>query len=594
MPFRKRLEAAVLGSLLLALSAIPLSAHAPLILLRPGQYFNFVAKPGENPPSQVLTLANGTHGRMPWIASGGADWLTIFPKSGTLPGIVERETVDLTISADSSRLAAGAYYTTITIAAPGDTPPCNPCSPPASNTPQIVEVVLTVTTSGQAAPGIGISPPSLEFNGTTGTDRSFSQTIGIRNLGGGTLNWTAKAETSSGGNWLSVTPVLSTTANVTVRSGDLKSGTYRGQIRIDARDAANSPKFISVFFTLSEAPPVIRLTTTLLTFSTQTDLGNPPSQTLNISNDGGGALNWQATVTAFNGGPWLSVSPSSGSGAATLTVAAEVGALPAGTYTGQITITAENAVPVRVGVAFTVQPPHPIFDSSGVVNAASFLPGRLAPGQLASIFGSRLGPADPVVFTLDPATQKVPTTLAGTTVTFDGVAAPLFFVSNNQVNLQVPFEIAGQTSARMAVKIDGLGAAEIDVLVREAAPGIFTTGTRAAALNQDSTLNTPENPAATGSVIQLFLTGQGLLDTKVETGALTPSSPPFPKPVLPVTVNVGGFDANVLFAGLAPGFVGLTQINVEIPRGAGPASRARVVVGFGSNYTGTTPTIAVR
>src|SRR5262249_47545770 len=159
--------------------------------------------------------------------------------------------------------------------------------------------------------------------------------------------------------------------------------------------------------------------------------------------------------------------------------------------------------------------------------------------------------------------------------------------------LQVPFEVAGKASARMAVKVEGLDVVEINVLLGETAPGIFTTdGTRAAALNQDFTLNTPENPAAVGSVIQLFLTGQGLLDTTVETGALAPSSPPFPRPLLPVSVNIGGFDAKVLFAGLAPGFVGLTQINVEIPRGAGAASR--VVVSFGPNQSGNSVLIAVR
>src|SRR5262249_30216743 len=268
--------------------------------------------------------------------------------------------------------------------------------------------------------------------------------------------------------------------------GDLKSGAYQGQIVVTAPDAVNSPKPVPVSFTVSDAPPVIQLSATLLRFFTQTDLGDPASQSLNISNGGGGALDGQAVATSFSGGPWLSVSPPSGSGAATLTVAAQLGTLPAGTYTGQVTISAEKASPVRIGVTLTVRTPQPIFDSGGVVNAASFLPQRLAPGQLASIFGSRLGPADPALFTLDPAAQEVPTTLAGTTVTFDGVAAPLFYVSNNQVNLQVPFEVAGKASARMAVKVEGLDVVEINVLLGETAPGIFTTdGTRAAALNQD-------------------------------------------------------------------------------------------------------------
>src|SRR5262249_27551977 len=145
----------------------------------PSQYFNFIAAPGgPNPPSQTLVLRNGTHGLMPWKAdvTKGAEWLRVDPSSDTIncsSDCTDRDLVSLTISANSTPLKAGLYYGTITISAPGSTAPF---SPPADNTPQIVEVALTVTPTGQPAPGIG-APARVDFNGTTGTDRRFNQPI---------------------------------------------------------------------------------------------------------------------------------------------------------------------------------------------------------------------------------------------------------------------------------------------------------------------------------------------------------------------------------------------------------------------------------
>jgi len=97
-----------------------------------------------------------------------------------------------------------------------------------------------------------------------------------------------------------------------------------------------------------------------------------------------------------------------------------------------------------------------------------------------------------------------------------------------------------------------------------------------------------------GTVLQLFLTGQGLLETRVRTGELAPLTPPFPRPYLPAAVRIGDLEARVLFVGLAPGFVGLTQVNVEVPRGVFPSDAARVAVGFGEYQSVKLATVAVR
>jgi uncharacterized protein (TIGR03437 family) len=179
---------------------------------------------------------------------------------------------------------------------------------------------------------------------------------------------------------------------------------------------------------------------------------------------------------------------------------------------------------------------------------------------------------------------------------FNGVAAPLFYVSGGQVNLQVPFEVVNQNSAVLTVTSAGLSPASVTVPVADTALGIFTVdNTRAAALNEDYSLNTPSNPATIGSVIQLYVTGQGAVNPKLATGLAAPSSPPFPAPTLqPVGVTMNGIQAKVDFAGLAPNFIGLLQINAVIPKALIPSNDISVSVGIGLNQAPASVLIAVR
>ncbi|HYM09960.1 MAG TPA: hypothetical protein VEU62_04475, partial [Bryobacterales bacterium] len=489
MAFRIPLKRLVCIGIAAAFAAANLSAHAPQLAFS-SQYLNFIATPGSNPAPQTLVMVNATHGYMPWSAAvnvitpSGGNWLSITPSNGALPGLVEEESVKLTVSVTSSPLAAGVYYGTITVTAPGSSLP-RP-SPPADNSPQVIEVALTITTTGQPAPGIGLTSQSLVFAGPAGLGKSYTTPVQITNLGGGTLTWTVATSTTDGANWLSATATGNSSLNVTATVGNLAKGSYTGQVVISALGAANSPKAIPVSFTVRDPlPSLIGVSSAGLTFSAMSDRGNPPPQTLNIANLGDLDMNWRVDVTTSSGGPWLTVAPTTGLNSAPVTVTAAVASLAPGTYTGRITISADGAsnTPVLVAVNFLVKPPQAVFDTSGIVNAASYQQGALVAGEIISIFGSRLGPSDPVVFTLDPVTQKVPTTLGGTTVTFDGIAAPLFFVSDKQVNLQVPYELTGRDSARMVVSVAGLTSASLNIPLTDSAPGLFTLdGVHAAAV----------------------------------------------------------------------------------------------------------------
>ncbi|HZT28326.1 MAG TPA: hypothetical protein VFA33_00475 [Bryobacteraceae bacterium] len=201
-----------------------------------------------------------------------------------------------------------------------------------------------------------------------------------------------------------------------------------------------------------------------------------------------------------------------------------------------------------------------------VVNGASFVEGPVAPGEIVSIFGAQMGPAQGVSGKLN-AGGRVDTSLAGVTVQFDGVPAPLFYVRSDQINAQIPYAVAGKSSTHLQVLYQG-AASEASVPVAPAAPAIFASSTetsRAVVLNQSGAVNSAASPAAPGEVITLFATGEGQTDPPGLDGK--PADAPYPVPVAPVTLQIDGQNADIQYAGAAPGFAGLMQVNARVPAG---------------------------
>ncbi|MCW5977191.1 MAG: choice-of-anchor D domain-containing protein [Bryobacteraceae bacterium] len=205
----------------------------------------------------------------------------------------------------------------------------------------------------------------------------------------------------------------------------------------------------------------------------------------------------------------------------------------------------------------------PQIQAGGIANAASFQT-PLAPGSLATIFGSNLAGG-----TASADRLPLPTSLAGTGVTVGGIAAPLIYVSPSQINLQVPFEAPAAGSAPFIVTRDGTPGAAQAAPMAEYAPGIFTYARDATTLDPivvhaDNRLVTPDNPAVANEALIVYATGVALLSNRPASGHPSPASPPAEAKITP-TVTVGGAPAEVLFAGLTPGLVGLVQINIKLP-----------------------------
>ncbi|MFN7998739.1 MAG: hypothetical protein U0Q18_34265 [Bryobacteraceae bacterium] len=227
-----------------------------------------------------------------------------------------------------------------------------------------------------------------------------------------------------------------------------------------------------------------------------------------------------------------------------------------------------------------------------ITSAASFLPGAIAPGEIISIFGDAIGPATPVSSQFDGA-GRLPTILGDTQVFFDTTPAPLFYAGSNQINAQVPYEVAGKISVQVQILYQGNPLAVLPVSIVESSPAFFTIpgGHSVVAVNEDWTLNSSSNPAVRGSIVVLYATGEGQTNPVGATGQAIAAS--LPRPLLPVVVTIGGLPAPVLYAGGAPGFVGLLQVNVRVPSGFVPAGNLPVTLAVGPYQAAATSFLAV-
>ncbi|HVP49524.1 MAG TPA: IPT/TIG domain-containing protein [Bryobacteraceae bacterium] len=274
-----------------------------------------------------------------------------------------------------------------------------------------------------------------------------------------------------------------------------------------------------------------------------------------VKNQGGGLMNWTATVSYQTGSGWLTVDPATGFNNTTLNVNVNPSALAAGVYQATITVDAgplvgSKTLPVTLTISTTDK--TPVIGS--VENAATFQAGPLVAGSLGTITGSNLSGTN-------------------VAVSFDAIPAKLLYTSSTQINLQVPSELAFMQAAQMIVTVDGLVAAQT-VPLAIVAPGIFSGGV----LNQDGTPNSTSNPAALGSVLQIFATGlasarSGAISARLGNRAISPLN----------------------YAGPAPTVPGVQQVNLTIPTdlGATTANLSVCAVATDPNQPVCSPAVAV-
>jgi uncharacterized protein (TIGR03437 family) len=167
-------------------------------------------------------------------------------------------------------------------------------------------------------------------------------------------------------------------------------------------------------------------------------------------------------------------------------------------------------------------------------------------------------------------------------VTFDGTPAPVLFSSFYQINVQAPYTLTPGRTTSIQITTSGGQTGTVRIPVNTTAAGLFTNQTngrgQALAVNANGTVNSSTNPAAAGTYISLFASGLGAVTPTISAGTAAPNSP-LSTVNGGVTVVIGGLTAAVSYAGLAPGFVGLYQINAQIPPTTQPGSNLVLVVG---------------
>ncbi len=208
------------------------------------------------------------------------------------------------------------------------------------------------------------------------------------------------------------------------------------------------------------------------------------------------------------------------------------------------------------------------------VSAASLLQGPVAPGELIVLFGAGLGPESGVAGALD-SSGMLANLLSGAEVRFDGVPAPMFYAQFGQLNVQVPYTVAGNAVTHVQALYQGSPSGTLDLVVVDAAPALFPV-----VVNQDGFPNSGIDPTALGSILTFYATGEGLTNGPNVSGQAAVA--PYPSPRLPVTLTVAGFPTQILYAGSAPGAVGLLQVNARVPAGFIPTGPVAAELAVGS------------
>lgn len=550
-----------------------------------------------------------------WIATSTVPWITFGSPAGATgngavtifvapnltdrirSGVVNASGQSLTINQ-----AAGTCAFTAT--------PANLTIPAAGGAASFALSTACDWTAASNASWLTLSPPisgsgnaTISFTAASNTGSADSRTavitvgttsVNVTQSGGNcvaTLNPTSASVAAEGGagsfqvatpctftatpsaNWIQITSTTANAVNYSIATN------ASSQSRTGSITAAGQP------FTITQAGTTCRYTIT--PESLDVDRAGA-SGSINVTISAAGC-SWNSTSDS----PWIRVT-----GTLTGTLSGSVQYMidpnpSSSPRQGTLTV-AGRAIPVRQSAGQA-----PRLTAAGIVNAASFAGGPISPGEIVTLFGSGLGPTALTPLELTPDGQGIATSLAGARILFDGVPAPLIYVSDAQVSAIVPYAVAGRSSTNVEAEFGGVRSSAVAMRVVSASPALFTLDASGrgpgAILNQNGTVNSPGNPARAGEVVILFGTGEGVLNPQPADGRLIPGVEPLPRPRAPIQVLIGGQPARVLYAGGAPGLVaGLIQINVELASTTPRGDSVPVQFSAGEALSPDTVTLSIR
>lgn len=559
------------------------AASGPILAVNSTGILFQAVKGGGSTATQIVKVLNlgDSSSTVNWTASlmgASTGWLNLVSASGTATG-ANPGALTLALTSTATTQPAGPYYAIIKITDSN-----------SRNSPQYVSAVLNLQPAG-SAPAPNLGPVGLFFTTPFGGSAPSPQQVQINTSSSSAVTFNATASTFGTGSWLSVTPASGNASGqtagsvaVSVNPTGLGAGIYSGDINISIGALLQS---VNVTFVVqptssnataragsepaSERPQAVGCSPSKLAI-TETGLANnfaipagwPATLIAQLNNDCSSAVtNGNVVATFSNGDPALNLTgdalgnysstwqPSSTNPNMVVTLNATAGSLQPAT------------AKLYGGIAANQTPP-PVVNTNGTVNNLNSVGGApLAPGTIAALYGSGLyGPSS--VLTSLP----LPKSVNGTFALIGDTEAPLYYVSGLQLDLQIPFEATATQQVPIILSVNNALSLPQMLNIIPTAPGVaaLPDGTVIAQHGVGSAPITSASPAKPGEIVVIYLVGMGATDANppVATGAVSPSSPPANVIMQPI-VTVASQQADVKFAGLTPGSVGLYQIDFQVP-----------------------------
>jgi len=565
-------------------------------------------------PAQSFAVQNIGTGVINWTTStttlsGGSQWLQASPASGSSDAAADTSP-RVFVSVNPSGLAAGAYYGLVQVYAPG-----------AANTPQVVTVFLQVLPANSQVSGV-VQPAQLVFVGVSGFESPGSQTVEVYNIAAAPKSFEIQVTSNVVSFQVlpqdgTLDPQQPTSIVIQPYTAPLNPGIYESFVTLRFSDGTISPIRVFTFVFSPEAasarargakvtgctPTKLLPALTTLDQSFTVSAGWPTALSAFVADDCGNVLSSSGSVTVnFSDGEQALALRAQGAGNFENTWST-------GNSFSGVTLTVHAATPdgltgdaqVTGNLASQEQPP--LFAGAGIVSAAAAVSyTALAPGSAISIYGTRLAESTAPAAALPLPAKLVDTQVFVTGATAAGtstglIPAPLYYVSENQVNALIPYEVSVDTSLQLLIQRGSTLSSPVQINMAQAQPAVFSTtgvpGSPGLIQVYPSAGGAPyfsssTAPAHPGDTIVLYCTGLGPVNPAVADGA--PPGQQLSNTVAKPQLSVGGQSASIAFAGLTPGFVGLYQVNAVLPAGVKTGAGVPVTLAVSGQ---TSPTVTL-
>lgn len=567
--------------------SIPVSlfvaASGPILALdTTGVLFQAIEGGGSTATQNVNVLNLGDpSSTVSWSATvvSGSNWLSLVSSSGTatsaIPGVLT-----LALAPNAIQLTPGPYYAIVKITDSN-----------SRNSPQYVTAVLNLQPA-TAAPAPYLAPGGLFFTTSAGGAAPPAQQVQINTSSTSTVSFTAAASTFGTGHWL-ITPIAGPVSGqaaasiaVSVDPTGLAAGIYSGDVNVSIGSLLQS---VNVTFVVQPAgssnasilqpraagcaASKLAITETGLANNFAVPAGWPATLIVQLNDDCATPITNGNLVASFsNGDAPLNLAGDSLGNYSTTWQPGGVNANMVVTLNATAGTLQPATAKLYGGIAQNPTPPPSIVPGGALNNLNPVVGAPLAPGTIAQVYGAGLASAS-----VSTGVLPLPTTFNNTFALVGPAQAPLYFLSNGQINIQVPYEATATQQTPIVLSVNNALTLPLMLNIVPASPGVLSAddgpapnvqnGAHIIAQHADFSLVSSASPAKPGEYLVMYLVGLGATNPSVASGAPAPTSPLASVTVTPM-VTVGGSTATVTFAGLTPGFVGLYQIDFQVPTGA--------------------------